>query len=126
VLSHCFQTAAYPRRRGWRSWHWPHHLPHPLTMPRGSAKGRWATHRQRTRSYAKLGWRYLPIPFAAPSKRDSTIRGRWGNSSMSKGSCVRNHSKAIGVTYPFPRYGAPSIPSVASFKGRSRRSKKGK
>jgi hypothetical protein len=30
---------------------------------------------------------------------------------------VRNHSKAIGMIYPFPRDGEPSMPSVASFKG---------
>jgi hypothetical protein len=48
-----------------------------------------ATQRQRIGSYAKLGWRYQPMPFTVLSKRDSTIGGRWANSSMSKGSCVK-------------------------------------
>jgi hypothetical protein len=33
-----FPTSAYPRRRGRRPRHWPHHFPYPLSMPRGSAK----------------------------------------------------------------------------------------
>jgi hypothetical protein len=63
-------------------------------------------------------------PICDAEQRDSTIGGRWANSSMSKGRFARNHFKAIGVTYPFPRDGAPSMPSVASSKGHSRRSKK--
>jgi hypothetical protein len=63
-------------------------------------------------------------PIAAPRKRDSTIGDRWGNSSMSEGRFVRNNSKAIGMTSPFPRDGAPSMASVASSKDRLKRSKK--
>jgi hypothetical protein len=87
---------------------------------------------QRTASYtptedkvlAKLGWRYQPIPFAVPSKRDSTIGRRWANSSMSKGRFVRNHSKLIRMISLFSRDGAPSMPSVASSKGHLKISKK--
>jgi hypothetical protein len=42
-------------------------VPHPLPMPRGSAKGRRATHWQRIGFYAKIGWKYQSIPFVAPS-----------------------------------------------------------
>jgi hypothetical protein len=126
ALSHCFQTIAYLPRRVSPPRHSPRHFPLPLAMPRGSAKGRQATHRQRIDVYAKLGWKYPPIPFMAPSKRDLTIGGRWVNNSMSKGSCLRNHSNAIGMTYQFPKERAPSMPTVASFKGCSRRSKKEK
>jgi hypothetical protein len=93
---------------------------------RGSAKGRRATCLQRTRSFAKLGWRYQPIPFAVPSKRDSTIGERWANSFTSGGIFVRNHSKAIEMISPFPRDGALSMPSVASSKDHLKRSKTGK
>jgi hypothetical protein len=89
---------------------------------------------QRTASYTPTKDRVLcqawmeisTDPICGAKQKGSTIGGRWENSSMSKGRCVRNHSKAIGVTYPFPRDGAPSMPSVASFKSRLRRSKKGK
>jgi hypothetical protein len=48
----------------------PRHLPGAFPTPRGSVKGRQATCQQRTRFFAKLGWIYQPIPFAAPSKWD--------------------------------------------------------
>jgi hypothetical protein len=87
---------------------------------------------QRTASYTPVedkvlceAWlKYQPIPFAVPSKRDSTIGVRWANSSTSGERFVRNHSKAIGMMYPFPRDGALSMPSVASSKDHLKRSKK--
>jgi hypothetical protein len=68
-----FPTSRMPTDDGMTAVALPRHLPGAFPKPRGSVKGRRATRRQRTRSLAKLGWRYQPISFVAPSKRDSTI-----------------------------------------------------